>query len=317
MTRSDPTRPLRVVSVSRGSSQRDAKVEMDLLGRHLILERRGTDGDIRRAAQLYEELRDHVDAFGLGGTDLELRVGSRSYRFRESVRLVRHAGTTPVVCGAGLKGTLERRTVAALADRIDWPTSQVLLPSAVDRWGMSEALRDAGASLTIADFAFLLGLPIPMHDLDRFERAVRLIAPVVVLAPIAWIYPTGAKQERAEVGWRARWFAGADVLAGDWHLIARYAPERLDGKAIVTNTTTAANLADLESRGARLVATTTPRIDGRSLPTNLLEAAFVAVAGRHPLPQADLEAMVAESGLEPDVWTPDGASSSQESSARS
>jgi hypothetical protein len=53
------------------------------------------------------------------------------------------------------------------------------------------------------------------------------------------------------------------------------------------------------------VATTTPRIDGRSLPTNLLEAAFVAVAGRFPLSDADLAAMVAEAGLAPDVWRPD------------
>ena len=302
MSRDDPQRPLRVVSVSRGSSRRDATLEMDLLGRRVILERRGSDGDVRAAARMYRELRDQVDAFGLGGADLELRVSGRRYRMRQSVRLARHAGATPVVCGAGLKGTLERRTVHALADRIDWAGSRVLLPSAVDRWGMSEALRDAGARLTIGDFAFLLGLPIPMHDLNRFERAVRVIAPVVVLAPIDWIYPTGGKQERAEHGWRRRWFADADVLAGDWHLIARYAPEDLGGKAIVTNTTTAADLAELQRRGARLVATSTPRIEGRSLPTNLLEAAFVAVAGRHPLPEADLAAMVSEAGLQPDVW---------------
>lgn len=302
MSTVDRERPLHVVSVSRGSSRRDARVEMDLLGRHVILERRGSDGDVRRAGALYESLRDHVDAFGLGGADLELRVAGRRYRLRESVRLARHAGATPVVCGSGLKGTLERRTVTALAGDVDWPASHVLLPSAVDRWGMSEALRDAGARLTIGDFAFLLGIPLAMHDLTRFERVVRVIAPVVVRAPIDWIYPTGAKQESAERGWRARWFADADVLAGDWHLIARYAPDRLDDKAIVTNTTTAENLTDLQARGARLVATTTPRIDGRSLPTNLLEAAFVAVAGRHPLPDADLAVMVEEAKLEPDVW---------------
>lgn len=306
MTTVDPQRPLRVVSVSRGSSRRDATVEMDLLGRRVILERRGTDGDLRAAAQTYRALRDEVDAFGLGGADLELRVAGRRYRMRESVRLARHAGATPVVCGAGLKGTLERRTVRALEGRIAWKGIRVLLPSAVDRWGMSEALRDAGAALTIGDLAFLLGLPIAMHDLDRFERVVRVLGPPVALAPISWIYPTGAKQDRSEAGWRAAWFANAEVLAGDWHLIARYAPDDLRGKAIVTNTTTGANLADLQRRGARLVATTTPRIDGRSLPTNLLEAAFVAVAGRHPLPEADLAAMVSEAGLEPDVWVADG-----------
>lgn len=295
-------RPLRVVSVSLGSSRRDASVEMELLGRRVRLERRGSDGDRDRAARLFEELRDEVDAFGLGGADLELRVAGRRYRLRDSVRLVRHAGTTPVVCGAGLKATLERRAVASLADEIDWRGRRALLPSAVDRWGMAEALASAGAHLTIGDFAFLLGLPLPMHDLARFERAVRVVAPIVVRFPIDWIYPTGAKQESSVRGWRARWFEQADVLAGDWHLLRRFAPDDLSGATILTNTTTAEDLADLERRGVVVVATTTPRIDGRSLPTNLLEAAFVAVAGRHPLPPDDLAEMVVDAGLAPDVW---------------
>lgn len=298
----DPDRPLRVVSVSRGSSRRDARMEMTLLGRRVVMERIGTDGDVAEAARLYERLRDDVDAFGLGGADLELRVAGRSYRIRESVALARHAGATPVVCGAGLKTTLERQAVETLDAEIGWRGRRVLLPSAVDRWGMAEALERAGARLTIGDFAFLLGLPVPQHDLSAFERRVRLIAPIVVRAPMAWIYPTGAKQERAVTGWRARWFDEAEVVAGDWHLIARFAPTDLSGKTVFTNTTTPADLDDLVARGVRRVATTTPRIAGRSLPTNLLEAAFVAVAGRHPLPANDLAAMVAEAGLAPDVW---------------
>jgi len=298
----DPQRPLRAVSVSQGSSSRDAKLEMELLGRRVLLERIGTDGDVAAAAHLYEALRDEVDAFGLGGSDLELRVGGRSYRIRESVRLARHAGATPVVCGAGLKATLERRAVEALAGEVGWQGRRVLLPSAVDRWGMAEALAEAGAELLIGDFAFLLGLPIPQRDLAAFERRVRWIAPVVVQLPMKWIYPTGAKQERPERGWRARWFAEAEVLAGDWHLISRYAPQDLSGKLVLTNTTTAADLSDLAQRGARMVATTTPRLSGRSLPTNLLEAALVAIAGRHPLSDADLGALVNEAGLTPDVW---------------
>jgi len=298
----DPDRPLRVVSVSRGSSRRDARMEMTLLGRRVVMERIGTDGDVGRAGRVYERLRDEVDAFGLGGMDLELRVAGRAYRIRESASLARHAGATPVVCGAGLKTTLERRAVETLDAEIGWRGRHVLLPSAVDRWGMAEALERAGARLTIGDFAFLLGLPIPQHDLSAFERRVRVIAPVVVRAPMSWIYPTGAKQERAVTGWRARWFDQAEVVAGDWHLIARYAPTDLSGKTVLTNTTTSADLEDLAARGARRVATTTPRIAGRSLPTNLLEAAFVAVAGRHPLPLDDLDAMVAEAGLAPDVW---------------
>lgn len=297
----DPARPLRVVSVSRGSSKRDATLEMELLGRHVRLERQGTDGDLREAARRYAELKDDVDAFGLGGADLELRIAGRVYRIRESVALARHAGRTPVVCGAGLKQTLERRAVDALDASFAWSGKRVLLPSAADRWGMAEALARHGAALTIGDLAFLLGMPIALHDLARFERLARWIAPLTVRLPLAWLYPTGERQDSSVAGWRAAWFEHADVVAGDYHLIARYAPDDLSGTVVLTNTTTERNLTELAARGVAAVATTTPRISGRSLPTNLLEAAFVAIAGRHPLSAADLEVLVEEAGLTPDV----------------
>ena len=300
----DAARPLRVVSVSLGSPARDAVRDLTLLGRHVRLERIGTNGDVRAAAATFARLAGEVDAFGLGGTDLHLRVAGRRYRIAQSARLARHAGATPVVCGAGLKDTLERGVPARIADRIDLAGARVLLPSAVDRWGLAEALRDAGADLTIGDLAFLLGVPRAMHDLDAFARVVRVVAPPVVRLPIGWIYPTGAKQGTTDGGWRRRWFEAADVVAGDWHLVRRFAPPDLSGLTVITNTTTAEDLADLGARGARAVVTTTPRLDGRSLPTNLLEAAFTAIAGRGPLPHADLAAMVAEADLAPDVWRP-------------
>ncbi|MEX2502651.1 MAG: quinate 5-dehydrogenase [Trueperaceae bacterium] len=307
----DSERPLRVVSVSTGSSRRDATVELELLGRRVRLERRGTDGDLRAAAHSYEELADHVDAFGMGGTDLRLHVAGRSYTFRESARLARHAGATPVVCGAGLKATLEPRAVELLDAAIGWADRRMLVTSAVDRWGMAEALHAHGAKLVLGDLAFLLGVPILPRELATMARTAQVLAPLVTRLPMAWIYPTGTKQDApAATSWRSRRIADADGVAGDFHLLARFAPPDLSGKIVLTNTTTAGDLRDLAARGVRYVATTTPRIDGRSLPTNLLEAAFVAVAGRerHPLPLSDLAAMVAEAGLAPDLWgrAPDG-----------
>ena len=57
----------RAVSISIGSSSRDKKVEINLLGETVSLERIGTDGDMEKAAQLYGELDGKVDAFGVGG----------------------------------------------------------------------------------------------------------------------------------------------------------------------------------------------------------------------------------------------------------
>lgn len=301
MNSPDPRRPLRVVSVSRGTSRRDARLETELLGRQVTLERIGTDGDLKKAAATYARLKGEVDAFGLGGADLDLVVGERRYRIRESAAVARHAGEVPVVCGAGLKGTLERRAVAALDPRVGWRGKRVLVTSAIDRWGMAEALAQHGAELVLGDLVYILGLPFPLRSLAALQRAARLLGPIVVRLPFDWLYPTGARQETALSGWRARPFERAEAIAGDFHLLARYAPPDLSGKTVLTNTTTADDVRMLAARGVRLLATTTPRIDGRSLPTNLLEAAFVAIAGRHPLPPADLAAMVEEAGLSPDV----------------
>lgn len=125
----------------------------------------------------------------------------------------------------------------------------------------------------------------------------RVLLPVVRHAPISWLYPTGEAQERGDTGTFSRFYAWADVIAGDWHLIRRYLPERLGGKVILTNTTTPENVALLRERGAALLVTTTPRLNGRSVATNVLEAAFVAVTVGKRLRPAELSGYVAESGL--------------------
>src|SRR5438034_1037779 len=98
----------RVVSVSLGSSSRDHRFETEILGQRVIVERIGTDGDVRRAKQLLEELDGKVDALGLGGTDLYLRAGNRQYLIRETAGLVRNVRRTPFVDGGGLKASWER-----------------------------------------------------------------------------------------------------------------------------------------------------------------------------------------------------------------
>lgn len=67
------------VSISIGSSKRNKTVHVELLGEKVCIERLGTDGSMEKAAQLYKELDGKVDAFGVGGTDLGLTVGTKWY----------------------------------------------------------------------------------------------------------------------------------------------------------------------------------------------------------------------------------------------
>ena len=69
----------RAVSISLGSSKRDKSVTVDLGGQEILVERIGTDGDVKKARQMYHDLDGKVDAFGVGGVDLYLRLDDREY----------------------------------------------------------------------------------------------------------------------------------------------------------------------------------------------------------------------------------------------
>jgi hypothetical protein len=67
----------------------------------------------------------------------------------------------------------------------------------------------------------------------------------------------------------------------------------MSGKVVVTNTTTAADVISLRERGVAYLVTTTPRLEGRSFGTNVMEAVLVALAGKgRPLSVTELNEML-------------------------
>jgi hypothetical protein len=290
-----------VVSVSAGSSQRDSYIETELLGTPIILERRGTDGDIPKAEKMIEELDGQVDAFGLGGMDLFIQAAGRRYYLRDGVRLASHAKKTPMVCGAGLKDTLERIVVKNLDETVHWQGKKTLMVLAVDRFGMAETLAEVGANVLYGDLIFGVGVDIPLRSLKALARTAGILGPIISNVPISWLYPVGKDQEKTIRDWRTKYFDWAEVIAGDFHYIKRYAPDNLTGKIILTNTTTKEDVEMLKKRGVKTLITTTPRFNGRSLPTNVLEAAFIAISGKYPLTPDDYKRLITESELKPDI----------------
>lgn len=60
----------------------------------------------------------------------------------------------------------------------------------------------------------------------------------------------------------------------------QFMPDRLDGKIVLTNTVTQANIDELAARGVKMLITTTPDFGGRSFGTNVIEAALLAILGK-------------------------------------
>lgn len=272
-----------VVSVSIGSSSRDHEVRVELLGEEFTIRREGYNGDLAAAAARFAELDGTVDAFGMGGIDIYLRADGRKYYFRDAKKLLTGIRKTPIVDGSGLKGPVEGSTIDHLTREcgLELRGKKVLTCSAVDRWGMTEALQNAGCEQVFGDLIYALDIPFLIKRWGSLRRFIRVMTPLASQLPFSVLYPTGTSQDKepkpnprmeALYGW-------ADIIAGDWQFVKKFMPTDMSGKWIITNTTTAADVELARSRGVELFVTSTPRLAGRTFGTNVIEATMVALDG--------------------------------------
>jgi len=291
----------RAVSISLGSSKRDKSVTIKLKDQDILVERIGTDGDIEKARQMYLDLDGKVDAFGVGGVDLYLRLDEREYPLRAALKLVEGVTQTPLCDGRGLKHTLERRVFELAKLQLgDVHFIQGFVPVAVDRQGLAEAVAEVSKKVVIGDLMVALGVPISIYGIPAFKRVARIMLPIVSYFPMSMLFygSDGAEQEPKYV----KYFEGSDLIAGDFLFMRKYMPERMDDKTVVTNTTTEENIELLKSRGVKTVITTTPRYEGRSFGTNMMEAALTAFAGKgRRLTDEELNGLIDELELKPTV----------------
>ena len=293
----------RAVSVSIGSSKRDKAVEIELLGERVRLERIGTDGDMEKAARMYQELDGKVDAFGVGGADLGVLVDQKLYPLFSVLPMVRFIRKTPVVDGSGLKNTLESRLAQFIDQRLgDYiKVRRALVTSGADRWGMAMSFYEAGYECVFGDLMFALGLPFPLYTKRSLKVLAAILMPIAGRVPFKWVYPTGEKQEARTPKW-TKYYDWATVIAGDAHYIKHYMPDKLPGKVVVTNTTTPDDVEIFRKAEVKYLVTSTPRLEGRSFGTNMMEAALVAASGKgRPLTYDELDEMLSRLGLEPQL----------------
>jgi len=250
------------------------------MGQDFLIERIGTDGDMAKMLTLIRENDGSADAFGLGGMDLYLQAVDRRYSIRDALKIAAAAKLSPMVDGSGLKNTLERLVVQHLQQETDLlkGKKKALIVSALDRFGLAQSLEEAGCEMVYGDLAFVLGLPIRLRSLQTLAALARLVVPILRLLPFKMLYPTGKKQEVRKPRYPS-FFLEADFIAGDFHFIRRYMPDKLPGKVIITNTVTEDDIVLLRDQCVKTLITTTPEIKGRSFGTNVMEALLVAYKG--------------------------------------
>jgi hypothetical protein len=289
------------VGISLGSSKRDKSVVVNLNGQEILVERIGTDGDIEKARQMYLDLDGKVDAFGVGGVDLYLRLDRKEYPLHAALKLVAGVRQTPLCDGRGLKHTLERRVFQLAKPQLgEVHFKQGFVPVAVDRQGLATAVAEVCEKTVFGDLMVALGVPIPLYGIPAFKRVARIMLPIVSHFPMSMIFygSDGAEHEPKYV----KYFEESDLIAGDFLFMRKYMPKNLAGKTVVTNTTTEENIALLKERGVKTVITTTPRYEGRSFGTNTTEAMLTAYAGKgRRLTDDELNGLIDELGVGPSV----------------
>lgn len=299
----------KILSISVGSSSRDHTTRHVFLGQECELSRQGTDGDFEKAVQRYADMDGKVDAFGVGGVEFFLRVGSRRYYFRDVSRIRRAVRISKIGDGNGVKGLLERRAFQALEKHLNEKENKTLkgmpalLTTAVDRYGMGEAMVDAGLNMTFGDLMFALGIPIAIRKLSAVRLMAAVLLPIITNLPFTWFYALGSEQDKPPQPKWGKYYQQAQVLGGDFIQIRQYMPDDLTGKIIVTNTTTSKNVEELRKRNLHILVTVTPRLEGRSFGTNVMEGTLLALMDKpqSEVTDADFLDLIERIPLEPNI----------------
>ncbi len=298
----------KILSVSLGSASRDHTTHHTFLGQECELSRKGTNADFEKALEMYRKFDGVVDAFGVGGLEFYLGVGKRRYYFREGKRIRSAIKASKVGDGNGVKGLLVQRALAALEARLNEEGRTLkgmkgLKTNAVDRYVMAEALANAGCDMVYGDFMFSLDLPIPIRKLSTVRLVAAILLPVITQLPFKLFYPLGSAQDKEPEPKWTQYYQEATVLAGDFVSIRAHMPDDLSGKIVLTNTTTARNVEELQKRGLHMLVTTTPRLEGRSFGTNVMEGTLRALIDKPDpeITEADLLNMIERIPLEPNI----------------
>lgn len=282
-----PTSPIKVVSVSLGSSSRNKSVQTELLGREVHFERIGTDANLNRAISIIKELDGKVQAIGLGGINLYLPSLNKKFPVRQAVKMAKAAKITPVVDGSGLKDAFEPHLIKSLQEQgiINFSNKKVLMVSALDRAAMADYLYyKVNTDIKFGDLPFGLNYPCFIsrkNNVKTLNNLANIFLPIVSQLPYTLFYPLGKKQEET-ISKYAHVFEWAEIIVGDFHYIRRHASKNLRNKIIITSTTTKEDIELLRRRGVEILITTMPNFEGRSFGSNMMEAVIIALAGKNP-----------------------------------
>lgn len=252
----------KIVSVSLGPRSRDFEFRARLWDEDFHVRRVGTDGDVQAARKLVREHDGQVDGIALGGMAVAFRVGDRTWRHQETLRIARAARSTPVVSGRGLKAIVDRWSIREIARRQPdiFKDANVVFLSGIANWDAVSVISEFTGNLSFADPILHFGTPKVLRDVPSLLRYARLAMPLLTRRPYVSFFPRGRTGEGIQQRLLRRFCDQADVVVGDLRLVRHYAPRDLTNKVVVTDDADDAAIEDFRARGVAVLCTTTPKV---------------------------------------------------------
>lgn len=255
---------------------------VQFLGQDIELHSIGCHGDVGLVEQMLAAHEGQVDAIALDGMPDVLELGAARVSHAAGSALAQRMQETPVVNGRTIRAGLERWGVI-LADRAQpgiFAQKHILMVPGLNHNGLAQALSRRSANIRYADPVIYFALPqfpgvgSPM----TLDQAAGPTLEQLKDAPFRRINPQPGDPGTQRAADPFQW---ADVLAGDIGAIRRYAPQELKHKTIVVEHAAEADLEDLRQRGAAILVTMMPSLDGRDSlgqwPAAVIEAILVAL----------------------------------------
>lgn len=295
----------KVISISLGSSSRDMSVTSSFNAHTFELSRVGMDGSLEKLTASIEKYAPEVDIITIGGIDFCLSFTKKSYMFRDVSKLMKRYPNIRMVDGENFRQWAEPAFFkkAHGVCHLD-KASNVLLPLAANRVPLIRSMMEEGYNRFIfGDFIYDIGFPpIPIRKLKTYEAVGCLVSPLITKLPFQWIYPVGDKQEHHKIK-RPDLFENAEIIAGDFHNIHIYLPPRLDGKTIVTNTVTAADVTLMKARGLKYLVTFSPSFEGRTFGANVMDGVITCYLNETggSLRKEDYMLAAEQLGIQPEI----------------
>jgi predicted amino acid dehydrogenase len=274
----------KIVSVSLGPDSLDCKFRTEFLGQKFSVERIGTNGNARKAADLIPEVKERADVIGLGNVRDHYFVGTNYFQQKSTRKLEKLAGDMPVTTGARLREIVQEWSLRSAQTELGniFNNARVLFFSGSTNYRLASVMSEYTDNLSFADPVLQFGAPNLLYSISALELYAGGSHPLLRFgagqSPLASI----AAGRYINTLMLKRAVRNADVVVAPFHQLESYGRKELEGKTLITSTVSADRVEVLKDKGVRLVIDCSLQLFPQTVGLNIVEAMVIAALDKSP-----------------------------------